>query len=175
MRVPSHSDRPRPPASLPGPTGRDRREGERAVAFWEKQLADFGEGLTIAALDITNTDTRDWSNRFLISVDSQIERSTLVMYGQRFATLLGLPREAKTDVPLLRQLPHRYGQIFLDGCQRAQQEWAPVRLEGDIDRTDGWIEQYRVVFIPIGVRPNSLTCFAFGALTSRVIQKPSPA
>jgi hypothetical protein len=171
MRVPSHPDRPRPPSDLPGPTGRDRREGEQAISYWETKLAEFGEGLTISALDITNTDTRAWSNRFLISVDPLIERSALVMYGQRFANLLGLPREPRTDVALLRQLPSRYGPIFLDGCRQAQQEWAPVRLEGEIGpAADGRMEQYRVVFIPIGVRPNALTCFAFGAFTSRFIE-----
>jgi hypothetical protein len=173
VRAPPHADRPRLPAGLPGPTGRDRREGERAITYWEKKLAEFGEGLTIAELDITNTDTRDWSNRFLISVDPFLERSMLVMYGQRFASLLGLPAKPRTDAPLLRQLPHRYGEVFLEGCKRAQQEWEPVRLEGEIERTDGRMEQYRVVFIPIGIRPNALTCFAFGALTNRILDGSS--
>jgi len=178
MRAPP---RPGPPALPAGPpaspaTGRDRRESERMVAFWDSKLEEFGEGITIASLDITAINSlRDWSNRFLISVDPFIERSMLIMYGGKFADLLGLPDKPRTDQPLLRQLPQRYGEVFIEGCTRAQQEWAPVRLEGDIPRDDGRIEQYRVVFIPVGVRPNALTCFAFGALSSRVLDPPPAA
>ena len=57
----------------------------------------------------------------------------------------------------------------LRGCSDAQSEMGPVRLEGEVERHDGRIEQYRALFIPVGVKPNSLTCFAFGAFNSRVL------
>jgi hypothetical protein len=176
MRAPPRPSQSAPPPA-PGPaTGRDRREGERLVAYWDSKLEEFGEGITIASLDVTAINTlRDWSNRFLISVDPFIERSMLIMYGAKFADLLRLPDKPRTDQPLLRQLPQRYGEVFIEGCTRAQQEWAPVRLEGDIPRDDGRIEQYRVVFIPVGVRPNALTCFAFGAFSSRIVDPPAAA
>ena len=151
------------------PTGRDRREAERLIAYWEGKLKELGGVLTIAGIDLTGTDRREWSNRFLISIDPVVERSALVLYGPKFATLLGLPARPRTDLPMLRRLPRRYAELFLRGCTEAQQEMAPVRLEGEIERADGRIEQYRAIFIPVGVKPNSLTCFAFGAFNSRVL------
>lgn len=152
------------------PAGRDRREAERVMAYWESKLAELGDGVTIAALDLSSTTSRDWSNRFLIAVDPMIERSALLLYGPKFARLLHLPEQARPDMPMLRQLPRRYSEIFLHGCTQAQKEMAPVRLEGEVDRYDNRVEQYRAVFIPVGVKPNSLTCFAFGAFNSRVVE-----
>src|SRR5215212_4049828 len=151
------------------PTGRDRREAERLMAYWESKLSELGGEVTIAGLDLGRTDSRDWLNRFLISVDSVIERSSLLLYGPQFARLLALPPQPRTDLPMLRQLPQRYSDVFLRGCAEAQAEMAPARLEGEVERADGRVEQYRAVFIPVGVKPNSLTCFAFGAFNCLVL------
>jgi len=150
-------------------TGRDRREGERAVVYWEIRLAELSDDLTIAALDLGSTDRRDWSNRFLIAVDPVLERSSLLLYGPNFARLLHLPEQARPDMPMLRQLPQRYAELFLRGCTQAPKEMAPVHLEGEVERYDGRIEQYRAVFIPVGVKPDLLTSFAFGAFNSRIV------
>ncbi len=152
------------------PTGRDRREAERVMAYWESKLAELGDSITVAALDLGSTNSRDWSNRFLIAVDPVIERSSLLLYGPKFARLLHLPQQARPDLPMLRQLPQRYSEVFKRGCSQAQKEMAAVRLEGEVERYDGRLEQYRAIFIPVGVKPNSLTCFAFGALNSRIVE-----
>jgi hypothetical protein len=151
------------------PGGRGRRQAERLMAYWEEKLAELGGAVTIAGLDLTATDSRDWSNRFLISVDPVIERSALVLYGPEFARLLNLPEQPRMDRPMVRQLPQRYVDLFLQACVDAQKAMAPVRLEGEIERADSRIEQYRAVFIPVGVKPGSLTCFAFGAFSSRLL------
>jgi hypothetical protein len=152
------------------PAGRGRREAERLMAYWEKRLAELGGVVTLAGLDIADADSREWSNRFLISVDPVVEASALLLYGPKFAQLLGLPAQPRSDLPLMRQLPRRYVDLFLRGCTEAQQKMAPARLEGEIVRVDDRIEQYRAVFIPVGVKPNALTCFAFGAFNSRVVE-----
>ena len=152
-------------------TGRDRREAERVITYWEAKLRELGGNLTVAGLDLSQINSRDWSNRFLISIDPVIERSSLVLYGPTFASLLHLPEQARPNVPILRQLPRRYAEVFLRGCSQAHKEMAPARLEGDAERYDGRIEQYRVVFIPVGIKPNSLTCFAFGAFKSRIVER----
>ena len=157
------------PTQTAEPQGRDRREAERLVAYWEGRLAELGGEVTIAGIDLTRTHSRDWSNRFLISIDPVIERSSLMLYGPQFARLLNLPPQPRMDLPLLRQLPRRYGEVFLRGCTGAHNEMGPVRLEGEVDRYDNRVEQYRSIFIPVGVKPNSLTCFAFGAFNCRVI------
>src|SRR5712692_1511153 len=151
------------------PTGRDRREAERVMLYWERKLAELGDGVTIAALDLGSTNSRDWSNRFLIAVDPVFERSSLLLYGPKFARLLHLPEQARPDMPMLRQLPQRYAEVFLHGCTRAPKEMAPVHLEGEVERYNGRIEQYRAVFIPVAVKPDLLTSFAFGAFNSRII------
>lgn len=151
------------------PSGRDRREGERVMAYWDAKLRQFGGNPTVAALDLTRIDSAEWTNRFLIAVDPVVERSSLVMYGAGFAKLLALPQQCRTHLPLMRQLPHRYTDIFLKGCAEAQKTSEPVRLEGEVDRYDNGIEQYRVVFIPVGVKPKGLTCFAFGSFSNRLV------
>ncbi len=157
------------------PTGRDRREAERLMAYWHSKLEELGGSVTIAGLDLAGTNSRDWSNRFLISVDPVVERSSLLLYGPKFAEVLGLPEQPRTDLPMMRQLPRRYAELFLRSCAKAQKTMAPVHLEGELVRADDRIEQYRAVFIPVGVKPNSLTCFAFGAFNNRVLEPGTTA
>src|SRR5579863_7451911 len=104
------------------PAGRNRREAERLIAYWEDRLKELGGVVTIAGLDLGAADSREWSNRFLISVDPVVERSALLLYGPKFAQLLGLPAQPRTDLPMIRQLPRRHVDTFLRGCAEAQQE-----------------------------------------------------
>lgn len=151
------------------PAGRDRREAERLLAYWDRKLRQLGDDATVAALDLDRMSSSDWANRFLISVDPIIERSVLILYGPKFAKLLSLPEQARIDVPMMRQLPRRYTDVFLRGCADAQKDMRHVRLEGEVTRYDDRIEQYRVIFMPIRIKPNALTCFAFGAFSNRIL------
>ena len=54
------------------PTGRDRREAERVMAYWESKLRELGGEVTVAGLDLNRINSKDWSNRFLIAVDPPI-------------------------------------------------------------------------------------------------------
>jgi len=157
------------------PVGRDRREAERTIHYWEAKANALGQHATIAELDLGAIYDTDWSNRFLIALDDRIERSSLLLYGSKFATLLDLPADVRADQPLVRQLPERFSEVFLHGCAEAPLQTAPVRLEGQIELSDDRVEQYRAVFIPVGVKPNSLTHFAFGAFNSRVVERPMAA
>ena len=85
--------------------------------------------------------------------------------------MLGLPEQPRPELPLMRVLPRRYAPMFLRGCAEAHKDGNPVRLEGEVERADGRAEQYRALFIPLGVKPNALTCFAFGAFNSRIIER----
>lgn len=157
-----------------GAAGRERREAERAIAYWEEKQRALGGNATVAALELGEIKSQEWSHRFLIAADPVIERSVLLMYGGRFAQLLDLPDRARVNLPIVRQLPLRYGDVFLRGCTELRQEKAPVRLQGEVARNDGRIEQYRAGFIPVGVKPQALTWLAFGAFNSRVVE-PAPA
>jgi hypothetical protein len=142
-------------------TDRERREVERAIAYWEDKVGALGQNATVAALDLDAINSVDWSHRFLIAVDQRIERSVLLLYGAEFARLLDLPPKVQPSLPMGQQLPRRFSEVFLLGCAEAPTQMVPVRLDGQVERDDQRIERYRAVFIPVGVRPNSLTHFAF--------------
>jgi hypothetical protein len=141
------------------------------MAYWQTKLQELGVDATVAALDLGSMTSSDWANRFLIAVDPAVEKSALLLYGPRFAQLLALPAQPRLDRPMMRQLPRRYADIFLRGCAEAVKTLEPMRLEGGVGRADDRIEQYRVIFIPVRVRPNSLTCLAFGAFSNRIVER----
>jgi hypothetical protein len=141
------------------------------MAYWQTKLQELGADATIASLDLASMNSSDWANRFLIVVDPAIEKSAILLYGPRFAQLFALPAQPRMDRPMLRQLPPRYADIFLRGCAEAAKLMEPVRLEGEVRRADDRVEQYRVIFIPVRVRPNSLTSLAFGAFSNRIVER----
>jgi hypothetical protein len=152
-------------------TGKERRESERAIAYWEKKIERLGSSATVAALDLAEMNTIDWSHRFVIAVDPVVENSSLLLYGNDFAKLLDLPPKGTPHVPMVRQLPRHLSRVFMQGCGDAHSQRSPVRLEGEVPREDGKMELYRAAFIPVGVKENSLTHLAFGAFNSCVVDK----
>jgi hypothetical protein len=157
------------------PSGRERREAERVIAYWEDKAAALGEIPTLGALDLAHIDSAEWSNRFVIAVDDTIENSPLLLYGPKVANLFERPRKGRRAPPLVGHLLAPFSQVFLQGCAEAPRQKAPVRLEGALERADNRTEQYRAVFIPVGVRPNSLTHFTFGAFSSRTLDAAAAA
>jgi hypothetical protein len=69
---------------------------------------------------------------------------------------------------MVQQLPTRFTSLFMQGCGAAHAQRTPIRLEGEIALEDGRRECYRAAFIPVGVKPDSLTHLAFGAFNSCV-------
>jgi hypothetical protein len=149
-------------------TGRERRESERAIAYWERKTAELGATPTVSSLDLGDIHSQHWSHRFVIAVDPVVENSALLMYGSNFARLLDLPDKGTPHIPMVRQLPKRFSKIFVRGCGNAHEQKTPIRIEGEVERADGKRELYRAAFIPVGVKPNSLTHLAFGAFNSCV-------
>src|SRR5580704_6263684 len=158
-------------AEEPVLTGRERRESERAIRYWEKKIAKLGRSATVAALDLAEINTPDWSHRFVIAVDPVVENSSLLLYGSDFAKLLDLPPKGTPHVPMVRQLPRHLSSVFMQGCGDAHNQRQAVRMEGEIARPDGKTELYRAAFIPVGVKENSLTHLAFGAFNSCVSER----
>jgi hypothetical protein len=152
-------------------TGRERRESERAISYWQKKIEKLGKSATVAALDLAAINTKDWSHRFVIAVDPVVENSSLLLYGSDFAKLLDLPPKGTPHVPMVRQLPRHLSRVFMQGCGDAHSQRSPIRMEGEIPREDGKTELYRAAFIPVGVKENSLTHLAFGAFNSCVVDR----
>jgi hypothetical protein len=146
--------------------GRERRESERAIRYWEKKVEQLGRGATVAALDLGEINSEAWSHRFVIAVDPVVENSSLLLYGSDFAKLLELPPKGTPHVPMVRQLPRHLSSVFMQGCGEAHLQRQAIRVEGEVARPDGKTELYRAAFIPVGVKENSLTHLAFGAFNS---------
>jgi hypothetical protein len=156
-------------------TGRERRESERAIRYWEKKVEKLGRSATVAALDLAEINSADWSHRFVIAVDPVVENSSLLLYGTDFAKLLDLPPKGTPHVPMVRQLPRHFSNVFMQGCGDAHNQRQAIRMEGEVSRPDGKLELYRAAFIPVGVKENSLTHLAFGAFNSCVSEQPLAA
>jgi hypothetical protein len=152
-------------------TGKERRESERAIRYWEKKCENLGKSPTVAALDLGEINSEDWSHRFVIAVDPMVENSSLLLYGSEFAKLLDLPPKGTPHVPMVRQLPRHLSRVFMQGCGDAHNLREPIRIEGEIPREDGKMELYRAAFIPVGVKENSLTHLAFGAFNSCIVDR----
>jgi hypothetical protein len=146
--------------------GRERRQSERAIAYWQYKADALGKIPTVAALDLAEINTPAWSHRFVIAIDPVVENSALLLYGSDFARLLDLPAKSIPHVPMTRQLPRRFTDVFKRACSDAHCHSGPVRIEGEVSRDDGRRELYRASFIPVGVKQNSLTHLAFGAFNS---------
>lgn len=147
-------------------TGRERRQSERAIAYWQHKVDELGKSPTVGALDLADINTPNWSHRFVIAIDPVVENSALLLYGSDFARLLDLPEKSVPHVPMTRQLPKHFTDVFKRACSDAHHHSGPVRIEGEVDREDGRRERYRAAFIPVGVKENSLTHLAFGAFNS---------
>ena len=148
--------------------GHERRESERAIAYWERKMTQLGAAPTVEALDLGEFHTKDWAHRFVIAVDPVVDDSSLLLYGANFARLANLPAKSAPHVPMALQLPTRLSRLLTHGCDRAHSRKAPVRLEGEIDLMDGRREQYRAAFISVGLNPHSPRHFTFGAFNRRV-------
>lgn len=145
------------------------REGERALRQWELTAAKFGMPPPLKAFDLSLMLRDDWAHRFLISADTLVENHAFLIYGGKFARLLGLPQAPIPLVPMMPQLPERYRRVFAQGCAEAVAANEPVRLAGILDLADGGREAYRATFAPVGVRPPSLTQLVYGAFNRRVL------
>jgi hypothetical protein len=163
--IPADAARRDATASL---VGRERRESERAIAYFERIQAACGGVPTLAKLDLGRFDTPAWASRFIISVDRVVEDSLLILCGAKLARLIELPAGADRASPIVRHLPIHLWDVFLQGCSEVVHSADPVRLEGSVARDDGKLEFYRAAFMRIGVKPNSLTHLAFGAFNSRI-------
>src|ERR1700748_601605 len=82
-------------------TGRERRESERVIRYWEGKVEKLGRAATVAALDLGEINSADWSHRFVIAVDPVVENSSLLLYGSDFAKLLDLPTKGTPHVPMV--------------------------------------------------------------------------
>ena len=147
--------------SEPAPVG-ELRDTELAISLWHQKASERGGLPPPTVFDFSSMIDGAWSYRFLICADTVDGEIAFLMYGTRFAQLLDLPPEPIAGLPIGRQLPPRYLQLFTGGCHDAITQKAPVRLSGAVVDY-GQIELYRAAFMPLAMRPNSPMQLVFGS------------
>jgi hypothetical protein len=145
----------------------ERRDIQRAIALWQQSVSEEGSAPLLETFDFSAM-RRDWGYRFLICSDQSAENVAFVVYGSKFAQLLGLPEKATTITPVIRQLPERYQPVFTEGCSNAMTAPAPTRLSGSFSY-DIKVELYRAVFLPIRLHPNWSKRLIFGSFNYRTV------
>jgi hypothetical protein len=157
-----------PPHKNVSNSSRERRQSERAIAYWARKAQEFTSPPTLMRLDPgPPIDHEGWSHRFVIAPDRLTEVSTFLMCGSNVARLLELSDSPLKYAVMFRHMPKRFRELFAQGCARAVTSGSPARMEGTIEREDGRQELYRTVFMPVG------TNLVFGAFNSRLRELPS--
>ena len=145
----------------------ERRDIQRAINLWQQSVGEDGGAPVLETFDFSPM-RKDWGYRFLICSDQSAENAVFVVYGLKFAQLLGLPEKATTCIPVIRQLPERYQRVFAEGCGKAMTEPAPARLSGSF-HYDIKAELYRAVFLPIRLHPDWSKRLIFGSFNYRTV------
>ena len=151
------------PNALPT-DAKERRDARRALDHWLRQASAEDRIPLLAAFDFSSI-RGDWSHRFLICTDENIENAAFVAYGARFAELLGLPEAVAGIAPLREQVPERYRELFAQGCRDAMTKRAPARLSGEFEH-DFTVEMFRSIFLPIRLHPSWSKWLIFGSFNS---------
>ena len=151
--------------------GQERRVSEQLISDWKEETRRLGHALAIMTLDTSAMTGPKWAHRFIITVNRVVEHSSLLFYGPRFASLLGLPAEPDKSVPISAQLPARYLPVFARGCIASSLSGVPIRMQGAVERDDGRQELYRAAFIRLKLDASLRQPLAVGAFNCRVIQQ----
>jgi len=131
---------------------RERRQSERAVAYWTQKTREYNSRPTLTQLDPSSAiDAAEWGHRFIIAPDRLAEVSTFLACGATVARLLELSKAPLQYSVMFRQMPNRFRDVFNEGCAYAAASGSPARMAGAIEREDGRRELYRTVFLPVGV------------------------
>ena len=146
----------------------ERRDVERAIQHWQRNT--WGQDC-VPLLDTFDFSSMkaSWGQRFLICGGRAVESAVFVNYGAGFARMLGLPGRPETTIPILRQLPEAYREMFSEGYTKALIESSPVTLEGTI-RLAVHTQLFRAVFMPIMLRPNWSKQLIFGSFNYRSVR-----
>ncbi|MGE5268131.1 MAG: hypothetical protein ACM3JG_00520 [Thiohalocapsa sp.] len=154
-------------------SGRERREAEGCIAYWDGKRAEAGTGaaVTTFARDLAAMRTPEWSHRFVIALGATEEDAALVHYGANFGRLFQIPPESEPPLAIRQWLPKPHPDIFLSGCRDAIDRGEPVLLQRVIDREDGQREMFRCCFVPIAAGQGSVVRFVLGAYNSRLVDR----
>jgi hypothetical protein len=150
----------------------ERRKSDRAILDWHENVSRRGDDTKAAAPDLATMLIKDSSYRFVLAISPVIENTVLLSYGGEFAKRLDLPPKATAHLAMTKLIPTWFSEVFVRGCRAAIAQNAPARVEGEVDREDGWQELFRAAFIPVGAEVSAGGRLAFGAFDSRRCRGP---
>lgn len=152
--------------------GRERREAEGLIAYWDRKHAAAATGAAVSGLagDLGAMRTPEWSHRFIIGLGATEDEAFLLRYGADFARVFGIPPESE-PLSIAERLPNPHREIFLSGCRDAIARNDRVLLRRVIDREDGRREMIRSCFIPVAAAPEAAGRFVLGAYNSRIVDR----
>jgi hypothetical protein len=143
----------------------ESRDTERAIRLWHEKAAN-GCIPDLARFDFHRLHA-DWGYRFLISGDEFVRAAVFILYGLQFAKLLGLPAKPNSQLPMIRQLPAHYRDLFVEGCDDVLLQSQPARFSGAV-RHGNYIELYRAAFMPLRGK-DALRPLIYGAFNRRSV------
>jgi hypothetical protein len=143
----------------------ESRDTEQAIRLWHHKAASNSPP-DLTAFDFQRLQT-DWGYRFLISSDAFVGAAVFIIYGVRFARLLRLPGRADPRLPMLQQLPARYRDLFVEGCDEVLVKSEPARFSGAM-RHGKDVELYRAAFMPLQGN-NNLRPLIYGTFNRRSV------
>ena len=157
------------PDGLAVSAGQERRVSEQFISDWKEESRRLGHALALMTLDTSTMTGPKWAHRFIIAVNRVVEHSSLLFYGPRFASLLGLPAEPDKSAAIPAQLPARYLPVFTRGCIASSLSGLPIRMQGAVERDDGTQELYRAALIRLKPDASRRQPLVLGAFNCRVL------
>jgi hypothetical protein len=146
---------------------KNRRDVERTIEHWSRHGSGDGGVPLLPAFDFASI-KGDWSHRFLICTDQNVESAAFLAYGTKFARLLDLPETVRAIVPLNQQIPERYRPLFSEGSSNALTKQEPARVSGSFEH-DFTAELFRAVFLPIQMHRSWSKWLVFGSFNYRTV------
>ena len=140
----------------------ERRDTERLMALWRREASKYKAPPPLTAFDFLSK-----SFRFAICANPIVGDQWFLIYGSRFARLLGLPESPAVDVALADQLSSEHLPLFQEGCDKALTRVEPVPISGEVIH-HGRIELYRAVFLPLADPPKSQLRLILGSFNLRI-------
>ena len=146
-------------------TETEQRDVRQIIALWQRNASEDGGPPLLSTFDLAKM-KGNWDHRFLICSDQTVQNAAFIVYGAKFAQLLGLPDKMTRVVSLYQLIPRRYRQVFAEGCGAVMTKDEPAQFAGKFDH-EARAELFRAVFVPIRLHPKWTKRLILGSLNCR--------
>jgi hypothetical protein len=143
----------------------ERRDIQQIISLWQRNASEDGGPPLLSTFDLSKMKAKR-DHRFLICSDQTVQNAAFIVYGQKFAQLLGLPDKMTRVVSLYQLIPGRYRPIFAEGCGAVMNKDKPAQFSGTFDH-EFRAELFRAVFVPIRLHPKWTKRLILGSLNCR--------